>query len=287
MTRAALRCALPVIASLVAQSRLAAQSWRTLEVSRQLHDTSAVSVSLSYGAGRLNVRSGAPALLYSMSLRYDAQRGSPTHAFDADSHALRLGVKSQNVRFGDDEKDGDNKSSEMRLELTRSVPLDVSMELGAVEADLNLTGLRISRLRVESGASEARIRFDSLNAVPMSVLEFQVGAASLHVDQLANARAQEIRVRAGVGNVELDLGGQWTQDIDLRVDVALGAASIRVPRDVGLRVDIGRVLASFDHEGLVKRDGAWYSSNWDSAPRKLRIKAGTVFGKFQVDRTGT
>jgi predicted membrane protein len=120
----------------------------------------------------------------------------------------------------------------------------------------------------------------------MSALEVQLGAASFRAERLANANAREIRVDAGVGNVELDLGGQWTQDIELRVEVTLGVVTIHVPADVGVRVSLEKTLASFDHEGLIERDGAWVSRNWDSAPHKLRVSAETVFGKLKIDRTG-
>ena len=52
-----------------------------------------------------------------------------------------------------------------------------------------------------------------------------------------------------------------------------------------MRVEIKRVAAGFDHEGMVKRDDAWYSQNWDTAARKLRIRAETVFGDLEVRRS--
>ena len=170
--------------------------------------------------------------------------------------------------------------------LHRHVSRDLNLDLGAVESDLDLTGLRISRLRVESGASDAKLRFDSLNATRMSVLDISLGAASFRGDRLANANAQDIRVDAGIGNVELDLGGHWTQDIDLHVEVTLGIVTIHVPSDVGVHVSLEKTVASFDHEGLIERDGAWVSKNWDSAPHKVRVTAKTVFGKLSIDRTG-
>ena len=68
--------------------------------------------------------------------------------------------------------------------------------------------------------------------------------------------------------------------------MSLGVVTIHVPTDVGIRVSLKKVIASFDHEGLEQRDGAWVSSNWESAPRKLRITAETVLGKLTIDRTG-
>jgi len=283
MNRRASRAFAHAMAASLAASTAAAQSWRTLDVARQLKDSSAASVQIVYGTGKIGVRATSNPLLYHMQLRYDATRALPRHAFDTTARKLQIGVQKSDVRFtGRSERE----DAHLQLELSRSAPLDLDMDLGAVESDLDLTGLRVSRLRVESGASDGKLRFDSLNAARMSMLEISLGAASFRGDRLANANARDIRVDAGVGNVELDMGGEWTQDIELRVDVTLGVVTIHVPSDVGVRVSLQKTLASFDHESLVERDGAWVSRNWDSAPHKLRVTAKTVFGKLAIDRTG-
>ena len=271
------------VAVSVVTSTATAQSWRTLDVARQLTDSAPASVQVVYGTGRIGVRATSNPLLYHMQLRYDATRAQPRHRFDVASRKLQIGMQKSEMRFSGR---NDADAGHLQLELSRSAPLDLSLDLGAVESDLDLTGLRISRLHVESGASDAKLRFDSLNATRMSVLEVSLGAASFRGDRLANANARDIRVDAGIGSVELDLGGQWTQDIDLRVDVTLGIVTIHVPSDVGVHVTLDKTLASFDHEGLTERDGGWVSKNWDSAPHKLRVAAETVFGKLSIDKTG-
>ena len=260
-----------------------AQSWRTLEVSRQLADSSPTSVEVVYGTGTFGVRRTSDPLLYHMQLRYDGTRTQPRHAFDATTRKLQVGVQKSEVRFTGRK---DNEAGHLQLELSRAAPLDLNLDLGAVEADLDLTGLRLSKVRVASGASDAKLRFDSLNATKMSALDISLGAASFRADRLANANTQDIRVDAGVGSVELDMSGQWTQDIDLHVEVTLGAVTVHVPSDVGVRVSLKKVIASFEHEGLIERDGAWVSRNWDSAPHKLRVTAETVFGQLTIDKTG-
>ena len=271
------------VAATLGASSLTAQSWRSLDVARQLADSSPTAVQVVYGTGMFGLRGTSNPLLYHMQLRYDATRSQPRHAFDPATRKLQLGVQKSDVRFTGR---SDNEDGRLQLELSRVTPLDLSLDLGAVEADLDLTGLKLSRLQIESGASEGKLRFDSLNATPMSVLQVSLGAASFRGERLANANARDIRVDAGVGNVELDLGGQWTQDIDLKVEVTLGIVTIHVPSDVGVHVSVRKTLASFDHEGLIERDGAWVSRNWESAPHKLRISAETVFGKLTIDKTG-
>jgi hypothetical protein len=280
MTRSA---TIAAAASLLLAGSVGAQSWRTLDVARQAGDSTATQAQITYGTGTFGLRGGTSGLLYHMKLRYDASRTQPKHSFDLTSRKAQLGVDKSDVRFTGRK---DNESGQLQLELSRTTPWDLTLDLGAVEADLDLTGLRLSKLKIESGASDGRVRFDSLNPIPMRDLQISLGAANFRADRLANANTREIRVDAGVGNVELDLGGQWTQDIELRAEITLGVVTVHVPSDVGVRVAVEKVIASFDHEGLIERDGEWVSPNWDSAKHKLRVSAKTIFGKLTIDRTG-
>ncbi|MFL5579135.1 MAG: hypothetical protein ACJ8AO_02095 [Gemmatimonadaceae bacterium] len=259
---------------------LAAQEWRTLDVSRQLRDTTPLHVRVSYGSGKAALRAVDSPALYQMQLKYDARRAEPVHVYDAEGRSLRLGVTQQSMRFsGNRDMDG----AEMRLDLTRSVPLDLSLELGAVEADLDLSGLRLEALKLETGASETRLRFDAPNTSRMRALDLQVGAASFRGSRLANANADEVRVRGTVGEVELDFGGQWTRDVELHVEVTLGSVTVHVPADVGVRLELDRFLSSFEHDGMTKRGGAWVSDNWETARYHLRIKSRSALGSFELD----
>jgi hypothetical protein len=278
------------LAALVAAGLLAsapanseAQQWRTLGVSRQLLDSSALRVKVRYGAGRLGVRAANTPVMYDMELRYDPRWATPVHTYSQAARTVELGVS----RLGDSEvAGGDRNRGELRLALTGAAPLDLALELGAVQADLELGGLRLERLSVSSGASEGSIHFDAPNGIPMRSLDLDAGAASLRALRLANARASEVTANAGVGNMDLDFGGTWSQDVDLRVRIALGGVTVRVPHDVGVEVVLDKLLASFDHEGLTRRGDAWITENWDSAPYKLRIRTQTTFGTFELDRTG-
>jgi hypothetical protein len=269
-----------LLASLAVPSLLGAQSWRTLGTSRQLHDTSALQVRVQYGSGKISLAAAPPALLYEMRVRYDATRTAPIHSFAAASRTLQLGVQKQGMRIPGDE----NELAELRLGLGPAVPLDLSIELGATEADLDLSTLRLARLKIESHASDASVRFDAPNPLAMKTLELDVGAAGLTALRLANANAGDIRVSAGLGNVDLDLGGEWTKDINLEIDATLGVVTVHVPSDVGVRVELQRTLAGFGHRGLTSRDGAFYSDNWESASRKLRIRTDVKLGRFELDQ---
>jgi hypothetical protein len=283
--RAAALIAIALCAPLVVASAQDDPQWRSLDVSRQLRDSAPQRIKVQYDAGRVDVRSTDAPLLYAMHLRYDELRAVPLHRYDAEQHSAVLGLESRSstARVASGPR---TQSGELRLQLPRAVPLDLDLEFGGAEATLELGGLSLQSVRLECGATDATLGFTTPNRVHMRELNVDVGAASFTALHLGNANADQIRVRGGMGAVDLDFSGSWQRDLTVLTRVGIGKTTLRVPNDVGVRLEIQRVAAGFDHEGLVKRDDAWYSTNWDTATRKLRIRAETVFGALDLQRSG-
>jgi predicted membrane protein len=147
---------------------------------------------------------------------------------------------------------------------------------------LELGGLSLQSVHMECGATDATLGFTTPNRAHMRELNVDVGAASFTALHLGNANADQIRIRGGMGTVDLDFSGNWQRDLTVLTRVGIGKMTLRVPDDVGVRLEIKRIIADFDHEGLVKRDDAWYSKNWNTAARKLHIRAETVFGALEL-----
>jgi hypothetical protein len=217
-------------------------------------------------------------------LRYDEQRAAPLHRYDAEQRSVVLGLESRSVGTRVSSS-GRTESGELCLLLPRTVPLDLDLEFGGAEAALELGGLALQSVRLECGATDATLNFSAPNRAHMRELVVDVGAASFTALHLGNANADQLRVRGGMGSVDLDFSGSWQRDLSVVTRVGIGKTTLRVPDDVGVRLEIQRVAAAFDHEGMVKRDDAWYSHNWDTAPRKLRIRAETVFGALELQRS--
>jgi hypothetical protein len=258
-----------------------AQTWRSLDVSRQLRDTSEHRIHVRYAAGRFSLRPTSEPILFGMQLRYDEERSRPIHSYDADSRSATLGVDAEEGRWRNLRN---RDSGEMRLELSGSVPLDLELELGATHARVDVGGLALNRLRLETGAADAVLDFSSPNRTRMRYLDIQLGAAGVVVTNLGNAKVSQIRVDGGVGSVDLDFGGTIEQDVNVDASVALGKLALHLPHEVGVRVEVQKVLASFDHSGLSRRGNAYYSENWDTAKFRIRVRAETVFGAIEIDR---
>jgi len=253
-----------------------AQSWRSVTMSRQLAGEEQIDVRIRFGAGRLTIGPGEPGTLYRMHLRYDEESFEPVA--DYGEGRLDLGIESikHNFRWRKDD------TQNMELSLARGVPMALDLEFGAVRADLDLGGLQMTRLEVQTGASESRIDFSEPNPIRMSVASMKVGAADFHVRNLGNLNAEKITVDAGIGKVVLGFRGDWQGDADVSVDMGLGALELRFPEGLGVRLIKDTFLTSLDSEGLVKRGDSFYSLNWEEAEDQVTVSVDAAFGSINV-----
>jgi hypothetical protein len=257
--------------------------WTDFSARRQTDGIRAVEAKITYVAGELEVRAAEAGLLYDIGLHYDAALLRPERSWNAEGDVGRL-----ELRFESTDEDGvewdfdDGEFGELVLGLSREVPTDLTLEVGAAESRLDLGGIPLTGLVYRTGASSTKIHFDTPNPARIGTLELAAGAASFEVAGLGNARFEELEFDGAVGDVTLDFTGEWSGDATADIAVGLGALRLVVPRDIGVRLEKSGFLAGFNPRGMEKVEGGWQTSNFDSAPHRLRIKLKAAFGKVDV-----
>jgi hypothetical protein len=272
---------LPALALVVGASAASAQSMRPFSTYRQWHGETSTSARLEFAAGALRLAAGLPTELYRMDVLYDGDRYEPVSDFDAARGHVTLGLRTA----GDG---GLRVVSKGQLRQTASVTfsprsdLDLAVALGAVDGDIELGGLRVTNLQLETGASRATVRFSQPNATRCRDAVLSSGAAELTVLGLGNSRCDRVAFEGGVGQVTLDFSGAWTSSSHVSVKMALGAVALRLPRQVGVRLSLDKFFATFDPEGFVRRGNAYLSPGYDQAARHLDIDITTAVGGVTV-----
>lgn len=254
-----------------------AQTWRSVTSQRQLQGAQPVALEVHYSAGTLRLGPAESRVLYRMQVRYDEDRAEPLTQWNPDTRELRLGVSGRQ-RGEHHLKEG----SQANIQVTRDVPLDLRVHFGAGEADLELGGLRIENLEVSTGASETDVVFAAPNPIVAERVEFNSGAAQLTVRGLGNANTERMEFNGGVGGTTLEFSGRWDRNANATIRIGLGAVTLRIPKTLGVRLSRSSFLTSFDTPGLVKRDGRFYSANWESARLRLNIDIEAGLGSVEI-----
>ena len=277
MTRVGLGMAL-VLCSGAAQ----AQTMRPFTTFRQLHGETRLNARLDYAAGSLRVAPGEQNELYRMDLSYDEDRFVPVSDYDAAQGAVVLGLNSAGNA-------GLRVSSRNQLQqvasvaLSPKVDLSLQLNLGAADAQVELGGLRVSSLDLSTGASKTTVGFARPNATRCRRASFSAGAAEISVTGLGNSRCDEIEFEGGVGSVALDFGGAWTSSSRVKVTVAMGSLTLRLPRNAGVRISMEKFLSSFEPHGLLRQGDAFVSENYSSTRRHLDLAITSAVGDVNVE----
>jgi hypothetical protein len=271
-----------LVLALIAAGPAAAQSMRPFSTYRQWHGETSMAGRLEFAAGAIRLAAGRPSELYRMDVLYDGSRFQPLSDFDAARGAVQLGIRSQGngglrvVRQGQLRQTGS-------VTFSPRTDLALAVTLGAVDADFELGGLRLTNLELEAGASRATVRFSQPNATRCRAAVLSSGAAELTVVGLGNSRCDRIAFEGGVGRVTLDFSGAWTSSAQVAVKMALGEVALRLPKRIGVRLTLDKFLSSFEPQGLVARGTSFLSPGYDQAARHLDIDITTAVGNVTID----
>jgi hypothetical protein len=263
---------------------LSAQTMRPFATFRQLHGESRLQARLEFAAGQLRVLPGRSGELYRMSLAYDADRFVPLSHYDPVTNAATLGVDRVGGP-GFRVVSRNQLQQDAVVELSPRTDLSLALSLGAVEADVDLGGLRLGDLRVEAGASRTVLHFSQPNPIRCRTADVSAGAAEVSVLMLGNSHCDRLRVEGGIGRMTLDFGGAWTSSQRAELSLAVTELRLRLPRKVGVRITMDRFLASFEPAGLVRRGDEWVSPGYDKAERHLDIALRTTVCAVKVNWT--
>jgi hypothetical protein len=119
------------------------------------------------------------------------------------------------------------------LKLGTAKPYRLRLKTGVNQGELNLGGLPITDLDLETGVSENSIIFNEKNPSKMERLKMQTGVGETRIRGLLNARFKEMRLDGGVGQIILNFSGEpITENVKLRVEGGVGALIIEVPEEI-------------------------------------------------------
>lgn len=122
------------------------------------------------------------------------------------------------------------------------------------------------------------------NDVPLD-LNVTVGAGKSLLE-LGALYLRGLDVHLGAGELELDLTGKWRKDLEARIRGGVGKATIRLPRDVGVRAfakgGIGEIKAAGFH-----RSGHTYTNDaFEHSPVTLRLDIQGGIGEIRLELAG-
>jgi hypothetical protein len=240
-----------------------------------------LDVDLIFGAGRLLVERGVSDRLLTGVFRYNVEQWAPEISHEG---------KELRITQGGDEKKwgvpGGNVRNRWELKVSPETVLRMNVRAGASDGELDLTGLMVSELDVDLGAGNFVLRFDEPNPVPMDHMTLDTGASKIEVLSVGNAGPERMRVQGGVGDIALDLTGNWTQSSDVTIRAGAGALRLTLPSDVGVKVETRGGLTNVEAYGLRQMGGTYTNDAFGNTDVELHINITTGIGNVRLIEEG-
>jgi hypothetical protein len=191
-------------------------------------------LSLSFGAGDLNLSTGAKNLVDGTAL-YNVEDLKP-----------EIFTTSGEVEIKQGDFDGmpplSGMKNEWDLKLGKT-PMDLTISAGAYNGKFELGGLALKNLTIHDGAAEVELSFSEPNKVEMSKFNYTTGASNVTMEGLANANFKTFIFNSGAGNYTLDFSGDLQQAATVSIDSGFSDLTIIIPQGVNASVTVDSTLA--------------------------------------------
>jgi hypothetical protein len=116
--------------------------------------------------------------------------------------------------------------------------------------------------------------------VPLDLVA-NLGAGEAHM-KLGGLTLRSVEVHMGVGELNLDLRGNPTRDVDVQIHGGVGEATVYLPASVAIIASAKGGIGHIAVEGLEKRDGRWINPRHERAASTFRVDVAGGVGAIHL-----
>jgi hypothetical protein len=250
-----------------------------------------LKVVLSSSFGNVTVGKGEPEKIIVANTPADNPRMSI-------SYSIRDRVGYADIVLGDDDPDGAPRKKgsvhitkfdrgAWELKFTDAIPISFDVELGVGKGRFDMSGLQTKDFNLSTGASEVVLSFDEANRTTIDNINIESGVSRFEGRNLCNANFKRFKFQGGVGSYTLDFGGELKREVDVDVEVGLGAVTIIIPKSIGVKLFYDKNwLTRFEYakDFNTTNDTQYVTDNYSSATGRMNIRIDSGLGSVKIRR---
>lgn len=244
------------------------------EISIPGPDAETAFLTLEFGAGKLRLAPGSEQALVSGTATYNIADLKPVITQDGETVRMHQGEYKMSTW-----PNIDGAKNEWDLQLG-TMPLDLTLKVGAYEGIFDFGGLSLVNLTVRDGAADVRVDFSAPNPVRMNALKYQTGASNVTLMNLSNANFTTLSFEGGAGNYTLDFGGELQRDAGVTLRAGMSNISLVIPPGFAAQVTVDGGLSSINAPGGWRQNGNTYSRSGDGPVLTIVVDLGA--GNLQI-----
>jgi hypothetical protein len=235
-----------------------------------LTDKQAIAdVTLNFGAGKLNLQTGATGELISGTATYNVADFKPVVTIDSNN----INIEQGNFKLIGIPTIKSNIINDWNLSLGNS-PMSLLIKAGAYTGSYELGGLSIHSLEVTDGASKVDLSFSKPNLVEMTTLKYTTGASQVSLTGLGNANVTDLSFNGGAGEYTLDFSGQLNRDMTVSIESGVSSVTVIIPEGTNAQVITDNGLSTVSTSGSWQQNGTNYHLIGSGNTITIQVKMG-------------
>lgn len=166
------------------------------------------------------------------------------------------------------------------IAISPTVPVNLNLKTGMGEANLDLLGLNLSQLKVESGFGPVTVHLPESTEGYKTYVEGGVGPLKVY---LPAENPAKIKIEGGVGPLSVVIPAD--ADLDLSIEGGLGPVSVIVAEGTALQVKKETGLGPYQLPENLRRgtkDNIYFTEGYDLAQRSVRMFLEGGIGPIRV-----
>ncbi len=216
-------------------------------------DFEEVNLGMNFGAGKLQIRPGEGAALVNGTAEYNAPDLKPIIKVEGSEVQISTGdLKIEGIP-----NLGNELENNWDLELGSQL-MNLKINAGAYDGDLDLGGLALKTLDVVDGAANTHLRFSAPNLVEMVSLRYQTGASNVQLSGLANANFSTMIFRSGAGDYRLDFSGDLKRDGVVTIELGFSQVALSFPEERSVKVITSGKMMDVEASSKWEKEGNIY-----------------------------
>ena len=243
----------------------------TEEITVEVPKSEKVLLTLSFGAGKLDVSPGAEDTLVSGTATYNIADFEPKITKSNGEVAISQGeYKFKSINLSDYKNDWDLYVGQTPMELT--------VNAGAYDGNYEFGGLALTGLTIKDGAADVDLSFSAPNQTEMPLFRYETGASDVRLSGLANANFSTMLFTGGAGNFRLDFSGDLQHDTAVTLESGFSDLQLIIPEDVNAKVTVEGAAVNVNHSsGWGQTDHTYFQrGNGPTLTIVIHMSAGNI-----------
>lgn len=182
-------------------------------------------------------------------------------------------------------KEQGNSDLAIYLDLGKKVEHDLNINIGAGTGNIDLSGLKINNLEINSGAGKFYFQCNEPNPNLLREGKISTGVGDVRLDGLLNLNFKRLKIDGGVGKFSLNFNGKSEGNHSVDISTGVGSVVIRVPYNVGVRLndDSGFFSNLRVPRDFRKRGDIYQSPNFQEAASTIEFNISSGMGSISFE----